>query len=155
QNQVVATTVYYDRNSQEVRFDDPIDDVIFDDDPILLIDSAVHSGSTMLRISQHLWGIGVKNIVSYTLMLKRSSSMIPTYFGVLVAEKDRVYFQLEAMPNNRLCEQPPFGVLREVMKDDIGRQFGEIGVPFEDITIGALLYDKQTKHYHPYIYELG
>jgi GNAT superfamily N-acetyltransferase len=153
QDQIYLTTVFCERGSGSVRFEDPIEDVTFGEKPILVIDSAVHSGSTMKKVCSHFWTLGVKEIISYSLMLKRSSEVIPTYFGVLVAEKDRVFFQLDLMPNNRLCERPPFGVLRELKKDDIGMKIGPVGTPFEEITPGVLLYDKETKNYRPYIYE--
>jgi len=154
-DKVEATTAYLDRKAGEVKFDDPLTDVVFDEQPILLIDSAVHSGTTMLKISQHLSGLGAKNIISYTLMLKRTSTMIPTYFGILVGDRDRVYFQLDQMPNNRLCELPPFGVLRTVSKGDGGRKLHQLGEPFKDFSLGDLLYDQETKKYRPYVYEIG
>jgi GNAT superfamily N-acetyltransferase len=151
-DKIYMTTVYCERGSGEVRFEDSIADVQFGDETIFLIDSAVHSGATMKKVSDHFWSLGVKEILSYTLMLKRSSEVIPTYFSVLVAEKDRVFFQLDEMPNNRLCERAPFGTLREVTKHDVNLVIEEIGPPFEGATMGGLLYDQQTKNYHPYIY---
>jgi GNAT superfamily N-acetyltransferase len=151
--QVSATTVYVDRRSNEVIYQDTIDDEKFGTLPVLLLDSAVHSGHSMTKVVQSLWKAGAENILTYALMLKRSSTLIPTYFGILVEDKDRVYFQLDVMPNNRLCETPPFGVLKEVSENDLGKSLGQIGPPFEDTTIGDFLYDKRTKDYHPYIYE--
>jgi GNAT superfamily N-acetyltransferase len=153
-NKVELTTVYRDRKSEQIKFLDSVDDVTFDAQPVLLIDSAVHSGETMLKISKHLWTLGAQNIISYTLMLKRTSIFVPTYFGVLVADKDRVYFQLDEMPNNRLCESPPFGVLRELTENDIALTLPSIGPPFDHLNVGDLLYDKATKKYHPYVFEL-
>jgi len=150
---VEVTTVYVDRATQEVRFQTSIDDVKFDSDPVLLIDSAVHSGQSMSQVVGSLWQAGVENVLTYTLMLKRSSKVIPTYFALLVEDTDRVYFQLEVMPNNRLCEKPPFGILKEVREEDLEKEIGDIGLPFEGLTIGTMLYDKKTRGYHPYVYE--
>ncbi len=152
-NRVSVTTVYVDRETNDVRFQNPITDVVFSDIPVLLIDSAVHSGQSMSQVVGALWNAGVKNILTYTLMLKRSSKLVPTYFGVLVEDTDRVFFQLDTMPNNRLCEKPPFGILKEVGDEDLGKSIGEVGLPFEGIQIGNMIYDKRTKNYHPYIYE--
>jgi GNAT superfamily N-acetyltransferase len=150
---VELTTVYVDRKTQEVKFENSIADVKFDSSPVLLIDSAVHSGQSMSQVIWKLWGLGAQNVLTYTLMLKRSSKVIPTYFGILVDDTDRVYFQLDVMPNNRLCEQPPFGILKEVSDEDLSKTIGDVGLPFEGITIGTMLYDKKTKNYYPYIYE--
>lgn len=155
QKKVSVTTVYVDRKTNRVRYANTIRDVRFGNGTVLLIDSAVHSGQSMSRVVWSLWKAGAKNVLSYTLMLKRSSKFIPTYFGVLVDDRDRVYFQLQEMPNNRLCERPPFGVLKEVEQSDYRKKIIKVGLPFEDLTIGDLLYDKNTRDYHPYIYELN
>jgi GNAT superfamily N-acetyltransferase len=152
-SQIELTTVYVDRSTQQIKYENSIDDVTFDESPVLLIDSAVHSGQSMSQVIESLWHSGAKNILTYSLMVKRSSKMIPTYFAILVEDTDRVYFQLEEMPNNRLCEKPPFGRLKEVSDDDTGKEIGDVGAPFVGTTTGDLLYGKRTQNYHPYIYE--
>jgi GNAT superfamily N-acetyltransferase len=153
QDKVQAGAVYVDRRTNRVRFSNSIKGVSFRNAPVLLIDGAVHTGESMSRAMWHLWQAGAKNVLTYTLMLKRSSKMVPTYFGVLVDDKDRVYFQLNIIPNNRLCETPPFGVLKEVSQTDIHKSIRKMAAPFENLSIGDMLYDKDTKDYHPYIYE--
>lgn len=148
-----STTVFVDRKSAKVKYEDKIGTLKFGMSPILLLDSAVHSGQSMSQVVWDLWKRGAKNVLTYTLMLKRSSKFIPTYFGVLVEDQDRMYFQLSTLPNNRLCEKPPFGILKEVEQSDFKKKVIKVGEPFADITIGDLLYDKYTKDYHPYIYE--
>jgi hypothetical protein len=150
---VTVTTVYVDRKTNRVRYKNSINEIRFGSAPILLIDSAIHSGQSMSEVVGSLWRAGAANILTYTLMLKRSSKIIPTYFGILVEDKDRVYFQLDAMLNNRLCEDPPFGILKEVTEEDREKKISKIGPPFEDLTISDLLYGKRTQNYHPYIYE--
>jgi GNAT superfamily N-acetyltransferase len=151
---VKATTVYVDRKTNRVRYANAPGDRL-GNRGVLLIDSAVHSGQSMSRVVWSLWQHGASSVLTYTLMLKRSSKFIPTYFGILVEDKDRVYFQLDEMPNNRLCETPPFGVLKEVEPADFKKKLLKVGPPFEDLTIGDLLYEKRTRNYHPYLYELN
>jgi hypothetical protein len=131
--QVQLTTVYVDRSTREVKSDHPFADTTFDESPVLLIDSAVHSGQSMAKVMAALWEAGAKNVLTYSLMLKRSSKVIPTYFGILVEDTDRVYFQLNEMPNNRLCERPPFGILKEIDDDDITKEIGNVGAHLKEL----------------------
>ncbi len=155
QKKISATTVYVDRKTNRVRYANSIKGVRFGTASVLLIDAAVHSGQSMSRVVGSLWKFRAKSILTYTLMLKRSSKFIPTYFGVLVTDRDRVYFQLDEMPNNRLAEKPPFGILKEVEQSDYKKEIIKVGSPFDTVTIGDLLYDKNTRDYFPYIYELN
>jgi GNAT superfamily N-acetyltransferase len=151
---IVITTVYCERNSGVVNYEDDLSDVTFDNATVLLIDSAVHSGHTMKKAADDLWKRNCLNIITYTLMLKATSGLVPNYFGVVVAERDRVYFQLDSMPNNRLSNRAPFGILRLIQLEDVNRDIGDIGEPFgSDLKIGDFLYDRATRGYHPYIYE--
>jgi GNAT superfamily N-acetyltransferase len=94
--------------------------------------------------------------LSYSFVVKRTSSFIPNYFGILVGEHDRPYFQLDVIPNNVLREDPPFGILRRICSDDIQREprFLQTGVGSIDRTsLGDLWYADQTEGSLVYIYE--
>lgn len=137
-------TTRYNRESGAIEFLDwgNVDDL---DQPVLVIDSAVHSGKSMLSLVEALKRRGLKNILTYGLVLKSGSSIVPNYFGVVIDEKDRTYFELDEIPNNRLyTKKPPIGVLREVTENDVDRKIAAVGAPFDELTVGDLLYEKAT-----------
>ena len=93
----------YDRASKAVVFQDEQDKAVFaDGKPVLILDSSVHTGNTMLAVFQTLKSLGAKNICSYSLVVKRNSAYIPNFFGVVIQPHDRAYFLLDKIPNNRL-----------------------------------------------------
>jgi len=145
--------VQYNRESKQLDFGTPIEEVSFGEEPLLVIDSAVHSGKSMLAVIQRLQAAKVKNIISYTLVLKRGAIMIPNYFGVIIDDKDRVYFELDEIPNNRLIENVPFGVLRELRDTDVLKKIGAVSAPFEGLTTGDLLYNVETFGLRAYVFE--
>lgn len=145
--------VRYNRETAQLDFKAPIDELKFGEQPVLVIDSAVHSGKSMLAVIQRLQKAGAQNIISYTLVLKRAAAIIPNYFGVLIDDKDRAYFELETLPNNRLIEAIPFGVLRELKESDVLSKIGAVSAPFQNITTGDLLYDVETNHLRAYVFE--
>lgn len=160
--------VHYDRKDKKILFitsadggaeadkltrSESLDDVTFGDEPVLILDSAVHTGGTMLALINTLRGAGAKHFLSYTLVLKRGSAIIPTYFGVVIDDKDRALFQLDVIPNNRLAKPAPFGVLREVTDEDMDRPVASVGAPFTDFNVGDLIYDRDTKSSKAYIFE--
>ncbi len=61
-----------------------------------------------------------KSVASYTLVLKRSSAFIPTYWGVTIDDHDRAYFLLDKLPNNRLNPKRPESHLRLLCEGDLG-----------------------------------
>lgn len=149
--QVVLTTC----NRESVEFDE-FDHETLKTATVIVIDSAVHSGQTMLRVIEELRNLGAKEIISYSLVVKRNSSFIPNYFGVLIGDRDRAYFQLTAIPNNRLQQKRPFGVLRALEEKDGARQMFDSGVESLDrIHLSDLLYEQETRNSKIYLYEHG
>lgn len=139
-----------DRDSGRVTF---IDSFKKESGPVLLLDSAVHSGKSMLMAAQKIAKAGFSDIITYSLILKRNSVLVPNYFGVVIDETDRCLFQLPAIPNNRLCEHKPFGIFRALSEKDTNRKFIKTGEPsIDETTFGALLYEKE-KGSHVYVYE--
>lgn len=123
-------------------------EVVFRDDvegqagTAMLIDSAVHSGQSMLAAIKKIQTFSFSEIITYSLVLKRNSSLIPNYFGVLIDETDRCLFQLDAIPNNRLCERTPFGILRKLGPDDAAAPRLETGEGSVDTDWTSLLYEQ-------------
>jgi GNAT superfamily N-acetyltransferase len=131
------------RETRKVEFADAFDIKEAMLGPCLLIDSAVHSGETMLAVCKHLTSVKLKDIITYTLVLKRNATMVPNYFGVLMEENDRCLFQLDSIPNNRLCKSVPFGILRTISAVDVLKELPSTGTAAIDTTFSALLYEKE------------
>lgn len=152
-SQISYIAAQYDRTSDSIDYSGGLEASDLPDTPVLLLDSAVHSGRSMLRLYRSLEELGVKRILSYALVLKSGSIIVPTYFGMVIDDKDRAYFQLKDMPNNRLGHPPPPGILREVVEADVGREIESVGAPFVGMTIGDMVYDIATKNSRVYVYE--
>jgi hypoxanthine-guanine phosphoribosyltransferase len=150
---VKFVAVRYNRSTTHLEITPPIDQLTFSDEPVLVIDSAVHSGKTMLALVQRLQAAKVKNIITYTLVLKRGSIIVPNYFGVIIDDKDRTLFELDPLPNNRLIEQIPFGIMRELKDSDTVASIGAVSAPFENLSTGDLLYDMETTFIRAYVFE--
>ncbi len=125
----------------------------------LLIDGAIHSGASMRRTVEALWACGVSNIMSYSLVVKKTSEFIPSFFGLIIDEHDRAYFQMEILPNNRLKEGATrFGQLRRIDADDFKRQPNKLdtAVPSIDrVTFGDLWFEAATANCVVYVYEIN
>jgi hypothetical protein len=141
------------RTTKKIRFRDSIEGINFNN-AILVLDSAVHSGKSMLLVLERLTALGAKNVLSYTLVLKRGSCFIPNYFGVVIDDTDRAFFQLDAIPNNRLIERKPsFGYLRALQANDVHRKNIRTGVKSIDgMTFGDMLYEKTVRPTNVYLY---
>lgn len=121
----------------------------------MLIDGAIHTGASLVSGLKALAALGVYNVLTYSLVVKRGAELIPTYFGVLIDDYDRALFQLGVIPNNRLAEKPPFGTLRRLCKDHAHAAFGILPAPFKDLTGGDLLYSQHAYGMRTYVYELA
>lgn len=155
QDQIVLGVANFDRQDDLIRFSDktPFDTVDLSGQPVLLVDAAVHSGKSMFRLAERVQQAGAQDIISYTLVLKRSSIVVPTYFGVVIDDKDRIYFDLDVLPNNRLAKPAQFGVLRAIVPADIDRPIAGVIPPFVGIKVGDLVYDQETHDAHAYVFE--
>lgn len=149
--------IYYNRTTRRVSLRDEIDiPEITEGTNALIIDGAVHSGTSMRAAYSEVARRGASEIVSYTFVLKKTSCFIPNYFGVLIDEHDRPYFQLQSIPNNLLREQPPFASLRRISADDVTSQPRFIDTNVDSISrtsIGDLWYSDQTEGSIVYVYE--
>ena len=72
------------------------------DKRIVVFDSSVHSGTSMLALIENIQQYSPADISSYSLVLKRGSDFIPNHFGILIHDWDRALFLLDRLPNNRM-----------------------------------------------------
>jgi ribosomal protein S18 acetylase RimI-like enzyme len=82
---------------------------------VLLLDSAIHSGTMMSHCAAEVLRREPSSLTTYALTVKRCSSFFPTLWGVMTEEGDRPYFLLDKIPNNRLNagakhKQPPVNI---------------------------------------------
>lgn len=77
--------------SDEVRFTrgDPAKDIPGKD--VLIFDGATHSGRMMTNCVREVLRHGPAGICTYSLVLKRGSTFIPTLWGVTVDDVDRAF----------------------------------------------------------------
>lgn len=134
----------------------------FDVEVAFVVDSAIHSGASFTAAANFLIQKGIRSIISYSLVVKRSSAFIPTYFGLLIGEHDRAYFQLDEIPSNRLsimrAPQPPYGHMRAISADDAKGPPRHLntGTPSIDaITFADLWYDVRAHGKSVYFFEVG
>jgi len=73
---------------------------------VLLFDSSTHTGGTMRRCVAEALKLGASNVATYSLVIKRGSCFIPTFWGVMINDTERIYFLLDKIPNNRLDSGP-------------------------------------------------
>jgi GNAT superfamily N-acetyltransferase len=93
-----------DRNKIKFNTKAPKDDIA--NKTILLLDSSIHTGGTMSRCVEEAIKLGASSIATYSLVIKRGSSFIPTFWGLMIDDRDRIYFLLDKIPNNRLDSGP-------------------------------------------------
>jgi ribosomal protein S18 acetylase RimI-like enzyme len=142
-------------NRADDTLDMPLTGAMSKDESVLVIDSAIHSGRSMRKTIDHIVGFGAHNIISYSLVLKQGADIIPTYFGVLIGDVDRAVFQLDEIPNNRLAEGKPFGFIRKLERGDVGRTIGSLGAPFEGLSIGDLIYQREAYGIETYLFQVA
>lgn len=97
---VVPIGVCEKTNALILGSDDPAKDIV--GKPVLLFDGAVHRGALMSRCVTEVLKLGASHVGTYSLVVKRGSNFIPTLWGVMIEDTDRVFFLLKQIPNNRL-----------------------------------------------------
>ncbi len=151
-DKIEIAVAQYDRAANSIVFVDPPE--AFKARDALVIDSAVHSGRSMAALVTELRKLNVASTLTYGLILKSGSTIVPNFFGVIIDDKDRTYFELPEIPNNRLHNQkPPIGTLRKIDEDDIHKDLGIVGAPFDGITMGDLIYDRDANSSKVYCFE--
>lgn len=126
---------------------------------VLLVDGPIHSGASMQLVADWLASKGVESLLSYGLVVKRTSNFIPSFFGLMIEEHDRALFQLDRIPNNRLITKSfPFGTLRTISESDVRRtpQFLNTGVTsISKIGLADLWYEHKSRGDHVYVYDIA
>jgi hypoxanthine-guanine phosphoribosyltransferase len=113
---VTVVQASFDRPTKQVGLDDA--DALVGK-LVIVLDSAIHSGSTMLAVVREAYARGATAVVSYSLVVKRNTEFVPTYWGVTIGDFDRAYFLLEKIPNNRLRSLAVGTYLRQLRKEDL------------------------------------
>lgn len=123
----------------------------------LIIDSSVHSGSSMIGALEFIRGLGAKYALTYSLIIKQSSGLIPHYFGLIVGDHDRALFLLDKIPNNRLAKPKSTlrGALRRLNETDARHNERlDTGVPsISKVSMGDLWYEVRAHGYQVYVIE--
>lgn len=148
----------YERSDNQITYLDGYDECELDKNgTVLVVDSSVHSGTTMAAVVKSLHDLGVSHILSFALVLKRGVCFIPNFLGLLIDDHDRALFKLEKYANNRLCKKKPFGTLRKLNQTDVHLTPDHIDsgvLSIDKMTWGDLWYEKNAKGTHVYVYEL-
>ena len=101
---VVAVGV--DSTTRAIKFETSSPQEEIANKSVLLFDSAMHTGGTMCRSVAEAIKLGASNVATYSLVVKRGSNFIPTFWGVMIDDTDRIYFLLDKIPNGRLDVGP-------------------------------------------------
>ena len=156
QSRIQIILMHYDRDKEAVFFEIPRDKRILVNCPsALVMDSSVHSGATMFASFEKLKSLSVKNICTYSLVLKRGASFIPNFFSVMIEQHDRAYFLLDKIPNLRVM---PLGAFRKLRQEDVMRRQKNIKSGLRSLdktTWSDLLYESKTNGNNVFIYEEG
>jgi GNAT superfamily N-acetyltransferase len=130
-NAVQVVRIDYDRKVDQVVFSegDAAAQAAIENRSALIMDSSVHSGSTLHRALQAVTVLKPRDVCSYSLVLKAGASTIPNYFGVMIADHDRALFLLDEMWNNAVM---PFGCLRKLNERDLDRPYVRVDDPEYD-----------------------
>lgn len=155
---VQIVDLVFDKSSRSIQVGENSQATDLKGKRVLVIDSSVHTGSSMLAAFRFAQEHGAVNVAAYTLVLKRSASFVPHMFGLVVGDHDRVLFQLDKLPNNRLFARgTPCCLFRRLTAEDAAcNQSLDTGVASLDkISFGDLYYECAAKGYDVVIAEDG
>lgn len=147
----------FDRAKKSIMIREEEEFPDFSIDPkVFLIDSAIHSGASMRAVATNLNQRGAM-VMSYGLVMKKTSEFVPSFFGLVIDEHDRALFQLDELPNNRLKKARPFGHLRLIRPEDADIQvsLNTSVASIQKITFGDLYYEYRAHDSLVYLYEEG
>lgn len=140
------------RQKEEISFEDDDLGSLLRGANVLVIDSSVHSGWTMKTVTEKIACHNPRDITSYSLVVKRGSSFIPNYFGLVIDDHDRALFLMDKYPNNRMM---PTGVVRRLDRSDMKRRPVATSVPsLNRVTWGDMWFEVSTDPTRrTYVYE--
>lgn len=148
---VKVVPLQFNRDTNKAGLESPDDASVLQGKTVLIMDSSVHSGSTMEACVDEAARCGVANTISYSLVVKRGTSFIPNYFGLIISDHDRAYYLLESMPTYPVCCR---GSLRRISAADVQRNPSHIDSQVESIaaiTWADLWYETKAKHSNVYL----
>jgi GNAT superfamily N-acetyltransferase/hypoxanthine-guanine phosphoribosyltransferase len=152
----IKKIIVVDYNSKTgVTYKDPEDaEILRKTESVFLIDGSIHSGNSMLAVAKSIQELGVNNLTTYALILKRGSVFIPNFFGIIIPDHDRAFFLLnEGIPNNRIMST---GILRKLAEKDVSSPKTHLNCGLESIdavTWSDLWYETNVRSLHVYVYE--
>lgn len=159
---IKVVPINYDKPTCKASFNTPQDaSVIAEKRSVLVLDSSVHSGGSMLAAMRLVQNSGAQNPIAYSLVIKQSSNFLPHYFGLVVGDHDRTVFLLESIPNNRLFKGKnhlPIGFCRRIDSADALRQQQSLDVglaSLDKISWGDLYYEHCANGYDVIVVEDG
>lgn len=88
--------------TNKIKFDTKSPSKAISGKNVLVFDSVIHTGKTMTEAVTKIMGNGAKSVSSYALAVKRGSSFMPTLWGFLLDDIDRIILLLDEIPNARL-----------------------------------------------------
>lgn len=116
----VIVLASYDRAKNQAQLD-PEEAEEIRGQRVLVLDSSVHSGITMWGVVLEVFKYEPAQLEAYSLVVKRGSTFVPTFWALTMDDHDRAYFMLDRLPNNRL--QKPDGVrgvfIRKLARTDL------------------------------------
>lgn len=119
---LVAVQAIYNRNTKTVEFiNESESDLagVMMGRSVIIVDSTVNSGETLLAAINKIKGFGPKRITTYAITVKASARLIPNYFSILVGAHDRVLFvdgEDSSIQNNRFMG---YGIFRRLQASDL------------------------------------
>ena len=156
QSQVDTLRLDYIRSTRQLHAEEGyVSGDISHDASVLLIDSAVHTGSSMRKAVDFLEREGISRITSFSLVVKIGASFVPNVFSVLINDCDRAIFDLQTIPNNRLSEKLLFGSMHLVEKGDLSRSTGSFPKPFTNGCLAEFYYHDVAYGTKTYLYEMN
>jgi GNAT superfamily N-acetyltransferase/hypoxanthine-guanine phosphoribosyltransferase len=154
---IKVVEVSYNRTERQAVFKHAAERADIAGRSVLVLDSSVHSGESMLECIRLVQDAGARQALGYSLVIKQSARFVPHYFGVVVGDHDRTLFLLDRLPNNRLftSKYKPVGLLRKIAPQDADREGAlETGVASLDkISWGDLFYEHKANGYEVYVVE--
>ncbi len=150
-DEVQVVPLQFNRDANKACLESPDDASVLKGKTVLIMDSSVHSGSTMVACMDEVTRCGVASTVSYSLVVKRGTSFVPNYFGLIISDFDRAYYLLDKIPTYPVCCR---GNLRKIGEADVHRNPDHIQsglASIDSITWADLWYETTAKHSHVYL----
>ena len=101
-DQISVLNISIGDNTDRIKFDTKFPSRAISGKNVLVFDSVIHSGSTMEQAVAEVMDYGAKSVSTYAVVVKRGSGFLPTMWGAMIDDMDRVFLLLGEIPNQRL-----------------------------------------------------